>query len=103
MSVYKEPSTNTWRAVYRYTNWKGEKKQSQKRGFQTKREAQAWEREQLRKGTFDTKCQKCFCVTFAESNKGRRFAAKGGFDFEKDNQCHGGKRFSQSQQQKISG
>ena len=25
-----------------------------------------------RKGAFDTKCQKCFCVTFAESNKGRR-------------------------------
>lgn len=23
-------------------------------------------------GTFDAKCQKCFCVTFAESNKGRR-------------------------------
>ena len=53
MSVYKEPTTNTWRAVYRYTNWKGEKKQSQKRGFQTKREAQAWEREQLRKLTAD--------------------------------------------------
>lgn len=45
MSVYKEPNTNTWRVIYRYTNWKGEKKQSQKRGFQTKREAQAWERE----------------------------------------------------------
>ena len=26
-----------------------------------------------RKGTFDTKCQKCFFVTFAESNKGRRW------------------------------
>ena len=22
-----------------------------------------------RKGTYDTKCQKCFCVTFAKSNK----------------------------------
>lgn len=53
MSVYKEPNTNTWRVIYRYTNWKGEKKQSQKRGFQTKREAQAWEREQLRKLTAD--------------------------------------------------
>ena len=47
MAVYKEEKTNTWRAVYRYTDWNGERKQTQKRGFKTKREAQAWEREQL--------------------------------------------------------
>lgn len=41
MSVYKDGKTNTWRVIYRYTDWKGEKKQTQKRGFQTKREAQA--------------------------------------------------------------
>ena len=28
----------------RYTDWNGERKQTQKRGFKTKREAQAWER-----------------------------------------------------------
>lgn len=49
MAVYKEEKTNTWRAVYRYTDWSGERKQTQKRGFKTKREAQAWEREQLNK------------------------------------------------------
>lgn len=49
MSVYKDEKTNTWRVIYRYTDWKGEKKQTQKRGFQTKREAQVWEREQLNK------------------------------------------------------
>lgn len=49
MAVYKEEKTNTWRVLYRYTDWNGERKQSQKRGFQTKREAQAWEREQLNK------------------------------------------------------
>ena len=49
MAVYKEEKTNTWRVIYRYTDWKGERKQSQKRGFKTKREAQAWEREQLNK------------------------------------------------------
>lgn len=49
MSVYKDGKTNTWRVIYRYTDWKGEKKQTQKRGFQTKREAQVWEREQLNK------------------------------------------------------
>ena len=45
MPVYKDKATNTWRVIYRYTDFTGEVKQSQKRGFATKREAQAWERE----------------------------------------------------------
>ena len=49
MAVYKEEKTNTWRVIYRYTDWTGERRQSQKRGFKTKREALAWEREQLNK------------------------------------------------------
>lgn len=53
MAVYKEEKTNTWRVIYRYTDWTGERKQSQKRGFKTKREAQAWEREQLNKISAD--------------------------------------------------
>lgn len=53
MAVYKEEKTNTWRVIYRYTDWTGEKKQTQKRGFKTKREAQAWEREQLHKVSAD--------------------------------------------------
>lgn len=53
MAVYKEEKTNTWRAVYRYTDWNGKRKQTQKRGFKTKREAQAWEREQLNKTSAD--------------------------------------------------
>ena len=53
MAVYKEEKTNTWRAVYRYTDWNGERRQTQKRGFKTKREAQAWEREQLNKTSAD--------------------------------------------------
>lgn len=48
MPVYKEAG-NTWRAVYRYTDWRGERRQTQKRGFATKHEALAWEREQLMK------------------------------------------------------
>ena len=39
--------------IYRYTDWTGERKQSQRRGFKTKREALAWEREQLNKSTAD--------------------------------------------------
>ena len=40
MAVYKDNATGTWRVIYRFTNWKGERKQTQKRGFATKREAQ---------------------------------------------------------------
>ena len=36
MAVYKEEKTNTWRVIYRYTDWKGEQ-QPKKRGFTTKR------------------------------------------------------------------
>ena len=53
MAVYKEPGKNTWRVLYRTTDWKGEEKQSTKRGFKTKREALAWEREMLNKATGD--------------------------------------------------
>lgn len=53
MAVYKEEKTNTWRVLYRYTDWTGERKQSQKRGFKTKREAQTWEHEQLNKVSSD--------------------------------------------------
>lgn len=53
MSVYKEPNTNKWRAVYRYTDFTGTRRQTQKRGFATRREALAWETEQLRKKDAD--------------------------------------------------
>ncbi|MDD4199877.1 MAG: site-specific integrase, partial [Eubacteriales bacterium] len=46
MSVYKDENTGTWRVVFRYKDWNGENKQTQKRGFQTKREAIKWECEQ---------------------------------------------------------
>ena len=41
MAVYKDG--DKWRVIYRYTNYKGERKQTQKRGFATKREAVARE------------------------------------------------------------
>ena len=53
MAAYKETDTNTWRVIYRYTDWSGERKQTSKRGFKTKREALAWEREQLNKVNSD--------------------------------------------------
>ena len=72
MAVYKESNTNTWRAVYRYTDWKGERKQTQKRGFSTKREAQAWEREQLQKTQADLDMTfKSFAETYTTDMKNR--------------------------------
>ncbi|MDD6022234.1 MAG: site-specific integrase [Oscillospiraceae bacterium] len=53
MAVYKEEKTNTWKVYYRYTDWQGNRKQTTKRGFSTKRDAQAWEREQLNKVQMD--------------------------------------------------
>jgi hypothetical protein len=49
MPVYKEEKTNTWKVYYRYTDWQGNRHQTTKRGFPTKREALAWEREQTNK------------------------------------------------------
>ena len=39
MAVYQEKDKGTWRVVFRYTDFTGERKQTQKRGFKTKREA----------------------------------------------------------------
>lgn len=47
MAVYKDGNTGKWRAVFRFTDWKGERKQTQKRGFATKKEALNWERETM--------------------------------------------------------
>ena len=49
MSVHKDKATNTWRVLYRYTDYTGKTKQTSKRGFKTKREALAWEREETSK------------------------------------------------------
>ena len=47
MAAFKNKDNGTWYVQFRYTNWRGERKQKLKRGFATKREAQAWEREFL--------------------------------------------------------
>lgn len=53
MAVYKDEKTNTWMVYYRVINWDGKRKQSTKRGFKTKRDALAWEREFLNKTQAD--------------------------------------------------
>ena len=60
MAVYKEEKTNTWRVIYRYTDWQGNRKKSTKRGFSTKKEAEEW----LRK--FLTSQQAAFNMNFED-------------------------------------
>ena len=43
MPVFKNEANNSWYVMARYTDWKGERRQKFKRGFQTRREAQEWE------------------------------------------------------------
>ena len=72
MAIYKDNTTNTWRSVIRFTDWQGNRKQTQKRGFQTKREAQAWEREQLSKTKADLDMTfESFVEIYSEDRKSR--------------------------------
>lgn len=38
----KKDPNGTWRIQYRWTDWTGTKRKSQKRGFKTKKEAEEW-------------------------------------------------------------
>ena len=72
MSIYKDNVTGKWRVVYRYTDWTGKTKQTSKRGFPTKREAQMWEHEQMLK--HDVKLDMtfaCFYEIYVEDKKER--------------------------------
>jgi Site-specific recombinase XerD len=53
MAAFKNDNNGTWYTMFRYTDWKGERKQKCKRGFATKREALDWEREFLRQQRAD--------------------------------------------------
>jgi len=49
MKAQKDIKTGKWLIQFRYTNYLGEKKKTTKRGFDTKREAEAWVREFLQR------------------------------------------------------
>lgn len=51
MPAYRDETTNTWYTKFYYVDWTGTRKQKFKRGFSTKREAAAWERDFLDKQT----------------------------------------------------
>ncbi|MCL2856226.1 MAG: site-specific integrase [Oscillospiraceae bacterium] len=44
MAAFKNEENGTWYVMFRYTNWKGERKQKCKRGFATRKDALEWER-----------------------------------------------------------
>ncbi len=44
MPQYKDEERKTWYCKFSYLDWTGKRRQKLKRGFQTKREAAAWER-----------------------------------------------------------
>lgn len=53
MSASKDTKRGTWKVYIRYIDWMGNKQIKTKRGFQTKKEALAWEREFLQSQSKD--------------------------------------------------
>lgn len=47
MPAYKDSKQGTWYASFYFENWQGVKQKKLKRGFATKKDALAWEREFL--------------------------------------------------------
>lgn len=47
MPAYKDQTKGTWYAAFYYEDWKGIRKKKLKRGFETKKDALAWERQFL--------------------------------------------------------
>ena len=65
MGAYRDESKNgTWYCRFSYTNWKGERINKKKRGFATKKEALAWEKDFLNQqaGTLDMTFEEFFEV-----------------------------------------
>ena len=48
MPAYKDEASGRWYANFYYTDWQGKKVHKKKRGFERKKDAQAWEAEFLR-------------------------------------------------------
>lgn len=72
MPAYKDEKNGIWKVYYRFTDWQGKVHQSTKRGFQTKREALAWEREQLNKVEADLNMTfESFVETYTADMKNR--------------------------------
>lgn len=53
MKAQKDPKTGKWFIQYRFTDWQGNRRKSTKRGFDTKRDAEAWVTKFLQKNKAD--------------------------------------------------
>lgn len=53
MPAYKDDTKGTWYAAFYFTDWTGKKTKKLKRGFDTKKEALAWERDFLQQSNAD--------------------------------------------------
>lgn len=70
MSVYKDPDRGTWTARFYYTDWMGNRKQKQKRGFTRQADAKAYEREFLAEAESGSgKCELTFSTLCDEYMK----------------------------------
>jgi hypothetical protein len=43
MYAYKDSKRGTWYVKFRYTDWQGNRKETTRRGFATKKAAKEWE------------------------------------------------------------
>ena len=53
MAAFRNEENGTWYTMFRYTDWQGARKQKCKRGFATRKEALAWERDFLQQKQAD--------------------------------------------------
>lgn len=55
MPTYFDEKTRTWYCKFNYTDWKGQRKQKMKRGFQKKKDAKDWESRFISSHKYDDK------------------------------------------------
>jgi len=69
MAQYKDEARGTWYCKFSYRDWTGQRRQKLKRGFSTKRDAAAWEREVLEKaaGTPDITFKSLYDLYFEDA------------------------------------
>lgn len=72
MAAFKDKSNGSWYVQFRYTDWQGNRQQKLKRGFRTKHDALAWEREFLMEKKADINMSlESFCKLYEQDVKPR--------------------------------
>lgn len=71
MPAYKDNKKGTWYAKFRYTDWQGNRKETTKRGFPTKKAAKEYEEEYKRKaqGTADMTLASLYEIYIADKKQ----------------------------------